>query len=42
MTRDTVSREWASTHHPACYKEMTGRDPYADMQAEKRRLYGDD
>jgi cytochrome b subunit of formate dehydrogenase len=35
-----VSKEWAWTHHPAWYKAMTGRDPYADMQAEKERLYG--
>jgi cytochrome b subunit of formate dehydrogenase len=40
MTRGTVSKEWAWTHHPAWYKEMTGRDPYKDMQAEKERLYG--
>src|SRR3974390_250358 len=40
MTRGTVSKEWAWTHHPAWYKDMTGRDPYKDMEAEKERLYG--
>jgi formate dehydrogenase subunit gamma len=42
MTRGTVSKAWAWTHHPAWYKEMTGRDPYKDMEAEKERLYGSD
>src|SRR5262249_16398830 len=27
MTRGTVTREWASTHHPAWHKEATGRNP---------------
>jgi formate dehydrogenase subunit gamma len=27
MTRGTVSEAWAWTHHPAWYKEVTGRDP---------------
>jgi len=37
MTRGTVSKEWAWTHHPAWYKDMTGRDPYQDMEAERER-----
>jgi formate dehydrogenase subunit gamma len=27
MTRGTVSEPWAWTHHPAWYKNVTGRDP---------------
>ncbi len=38
MTRGTVSEAWAWTHHPAWYKEVTGRDPYQAMEAEKERL----
>jgi formate dehydrogenase subunit gamma len=38
MTRGTVSRAWAWTHHPAWYKEVTGRDPYKDMEAAKERM----
>jgi cytochrome b subunit of formate dehydrogenase len=38
MTQGTVSKEWAWTHHPAWYKQMTGRDPYQDMEAERERL----
>ena len=38
MTRGTVSRAWAWTHHPAWYKEVTGRDPYKDMEAERERI----
>ena len=32
MTRGTVTRGWAWTHHPAWYSEATGRDPRADHQ----------
>jgi len=38
MTRGTVSRAWAWTHHPAWYKEVTGRDPYKDMEVERQRI----
>ena len=27
MTRGTVTRRWAWTHHPAWYRRVTGRDP---------------
>jgi formate dehydrogenase subunit gamma len=30
MTRGTVERRWAWTHHPAWYRRITGRDPRAD------------
>ena len=30
MTRGTVTRRWAWTHHPAWYRRVTGRDPRAD------------
>ena len=32
MTRGTVSKRWAWTHHPAWYRESTGRDPRADYE----------
>ena len=32
MTRGTVSRRWAWTHHPAWYHDATGRDPRADYE----------
>jgi formate dehydrogenase subunit gamma len=32
MTRGTVSRAWAWTHHPAWYRDTTGRDPRADSE----------
>lgn len=44
MTRGTVSKEWAWTHHPAWYAEATGRDPREDYnravehQATRRRI----
>src|SRR5271157_4066885 len=38
MTRGTVSEAWAWTHHPAWYKDMTGRDPYEAMEEERQRL----
>lgn len=30
MTRGTVEKRWAWTHHPAWYRAVTGRDPRAD------------
>lgn len=30
MTKGTVDRRWAWTHHPAWYRRVTGRDPQAD------------
>ncbi len=38
MTRGTVSEAWAWTHHPAWYKEVTGRDPHQAMEEERRKL----
>jgi len=35
MTRGTVSKRWAWTHHPAWYRESTGRDPRADYEAAR-------
>lgn len=32
MTDGTVTREWAWTHHPAWYREVTGRDPREDYE----------
>jgi len=32
MTRGTVSKRWAWTHHPAWYRHVTGRDPRADYE----------
>ena len=32
MTRGTVEKRWAWTHHPAWYRAVTGRDPRADYQ----------
>jgi formate dehydrogenase subunit gamma len=32
MTRGTVGRRWAWTHHPAWYREVTGRDARADYE----------
>ena len=43
MTRGTVKEEWAWTHHPAWYADVTGRDPREDYnraiehQAGRRR-----
>ncbi len=36
MTRGTVSRRWAWTHHPAWYRDATGRDPRADYERAKQ------
>ena len=38
MTRGVVTRAWAWTHHPAWYREVTGRDPRADYEDACRRL----
>jgi formate dehydrogenase subunit gamma len=38
MTRGVVTHAWAWTHHPAWYREATGRDPRADYDREVRRL----
>jgi formate dehydrogenase subunit gamma len=32
MTRGTVEKRWAWTHHPAWYRAATGRDPRADYE----------
>jgi len=37
MTNGTVKRKWAWTHHPAWYRDVTGRDPFADLERERRR-----
>jgi formate dehydrogenase subunit gamma len=37
MTRGVVTRSWAWTHHPAWYKETTGRNPHADYQHALKR-----
>jgi formate dehydrogenase subunit gamma len=37
MTNGTVSEEWAWTHHPAWYKEVTGRNPREDYEQARRR-----
>jgi formate dehydrogenase subunit gamma len=42
MTRGTVSERWAWTHHPAWYKEATGREPRAAMEAAREQLYRDE
>jgi formate dehydrogenase subunit gamma len=36
MTRGTVREDWAWTHHPAWYKEVTGRDPKQAMEEARR------
>ncbi|GAC1445853.1 MAG: formate dehydrogenase subunit gamma [Pyrinomonadaceae bacterium] len=37
MTNGTVDEEWAWTHHPAWYENVTGRDPHADYERAVRR-----
>jgi len=37
MIRGTVTERWAWTHHPAWYREVTGRDPRADYERAARR-----
>jgi formate dehydrogenase subunit gamma len=36
MTRGTVDKRWAWTHHPAWYRRETGRDPRVDYERAKR------
>ena len=38
MTDGTVTKEWAWTHHPAWYAEVTGRNPREDYEQERQRL----
>jgi formate dehydrogenase subunit gamma len=38
MTRGTVTRRWAWTHHPAWYQSITGRDPRADYERAKQAV----
>ena len=40
MTRGTVENRWAWTHHPAWYKQATGRDPRSDYEAAVQRQTG--
>jgi formate dehydrogenase subunit gamma len=40
MTRGTVEKRWAWTHHPAWYRRATGRDPRADYERAARREGG--
>ena len=40
MTRGTVTNAWAWTHHPAWYREVTGRDPRADYERARREQIG--
>jgi formate dehydrogenase subunit gamma len=37
MIDGTVSEKWAWTHHPAWYREVTGRDPGEAYERQKRR-----
>ena len=37
MVDGTVTRAWAWTHHPAWYREVTGRDPREDYEQASRR-----
>jgi formate dehydrogenase subunit gamma len=37
MTNGTVTEEWAWTHHPAWYGDVTGRDPGQDYEAARIR-----
>lgn len=38
MTRGVVTRAWAWTHHPAWYRDATGRDPREDYRRAVERL----
>jgi formate dehydrogenase subunit gamma len=40
MTDGTVTEEWAWTHHPAWYGDVTGRDPREDYERARRRRMG--
>jgi formate dehydrogenase subunit gamma len=37
MTRGSVEKRWAWTHHPAWYRHATGRDPRSDYEAAVQR-----
>lgn len=37
MTDGTVTKEWAWTHHPAWYAEVTGRNPREDFERARQR-----
>jgi formate dehydrogenase subunit gamma len=37
MTDGTVTKEWAWTHHPAWYADVTGRDPREDYEAARNQ-----
>lgn len=37
MTRGTVTEAWAWTHHPAWYKEATGRNPEEALREAQRK-----
>ncbi|OLE50813.1 MAG: formate dehydrogenase subunit gamma [Acidobacteria bacterium 13_1_20CM_3_53_8] len=37
MTDGTVTKEWAWTHHPAWYEDVTGRNPREDYERAQRR-----
>jgi formate dehydrogenase subunit gamma len=37
MTRGTVEKRWAWTHHPAWYRRASGRDPRTDQDAAAER-----
>jgi len=37
MINGTVTRKWAWTHHPAWYRDATGRDAGEDLERERRR-----
>ena len=37
MTRGTVEKRWAWTHHPAWYRAVTGRDPREDYEQALHR-----
>jgi formate dehydrogenase subunit gamma len=41
MMRGTVTKAWAWTHHPAWYREVTGRDPRADYEQARRTMPSD-
>ena len=38
MTNGTVTEKWAWTHHPAWYRNVTGRDPRDSYEREQRRM----
>jgi formate dehydrogenase subunit gamma len=38
MTKGTVKEAWAWTHHPAWYKEVTGRDPEVALEEARQEM----